>query len=43
MFVAHDGAEFRVIDRKDDWYQVEDGAGRIGWVRLGDVLLSSRI
>ena len=28
---AHDGAEMRVLDRHDDWVQVEDGSGKIGW------------
>ncbi len=32
-FVAHDGAELRVLDRKDDWLQVTDGVRRPGWVR----------
>jgi len=31
-FVAHDGAELAVLDRRDDWLQVTDGAGRIGWL-----------
>jgi len=30
-FVAHDGAEMRVLDRHDNWVQVADGAGKIGW------------
>jgi tetratricopeptide (TPR) repeat protein len=32
-FVAHDGAELHVLDRKDDWLQVTDGVRRPGWVR----------
>ena len=38
-FTAHDGAEFRVLDRKDDWYQVSDGAGRIGWLKRDNVIV----
>jgi len=30
-FTAHDGAEMRVLDRHDQWVQVADGAGKIGW------------
>ena len=30
-FTAHDGAEMRVLDRHDEWVQVADGAGKIGW------------
>ena len=30
-FTAHDGAEMRVLDRHDDWVQVEDGSGKTGW------------
>jgi uncharacterized protein YgiM (DUF1202 family) len=30
-FTAHDGAELRVLDRHDEWVQVADGAGKIGW------------
>jgi len=32
-FTAHDGAEFAILDRKDNWLQVTDGRGRIGWLR----------
>ena len=31
-FTARDGAELRVLDRHDDWVQVADGAGKIGWL-----------
>jgi tetratricopeptide (TPR) repeat protein len=31
-FTAHDGAELRVLDRHDDWVQVTDGTGKIGWL-----------
>lgn len=36
-FSAHDGAEFRVLDRKDDWLQISDGSRRIGWIKQTDV------
>ncbi|TAK93389.1 MAG: tetratricopeptide repeat protein [Verrucomicrobia bacterium] len=32
-FTANDGAELRVLDRKDSWLQVSDGGRRTGWVR----------
>jgi tetratricopeptide (TPR) repeat protein len=41
-FTAHDGAEFRVLDGKDDWFQVSDGSGRIGWLRRSDVVMTKR-
>ena len=31
-FTARDGAELSVLDRHDDWVQVADGAGKIGWL-----------
>jgi tetratricopeptide (TPR) repeat protein len=31
-FTARDGAELRVLDHHDDWVQVADGAGKIGWL-----------
>jgi len=31
-FTAHDGAELAVLDRRDNWLQVTDGSGRIGWL-----------
>lgn len=31
-FTLPNGAEVRVVDRKNDWCQVRDGAGRRGWV-----------
>ncbi len=31
-FALHDGAELSVLDRHDDWLQVTDGSGRIGWL-----------
>ena len=37
-FTARDGAEFLVLDQKDDWLQVTDGARRIGWLKANAVL-----
>jgi len=31
-FTAHDGAELRVLDRHNNWVQVANGAGKIGWL-----------
>ncbi len=36
-FTARDGAELRVLDRHDDWVQVADGAGKIGWLNRKQV------
>jgi tetratricopeptide (TPR) repeat protein len=38
-FTAHDGAELRVLDQKDEWLEVSAGARRIGWLRRDQVLL----
>ncbi|MEK7706589.1 MAG: SH3 domain-containing protein [Verrucomicrobiota bacterium] len=38
-FTAHDGAELRVLDRKDDWLQVTDDNRRTGWLKRGEVTL----
>ena len=32
-FTAHDGAELRVLDHKDEWLQVTDDNNRFGWVK----------
>ena len=32
-FTAHDGAELRVLDHKDDWLQVTDDNHQYGWVK----------
>lgn len=32
-FTAHDGAELRVLDHKDEWLQVTDDNRRFGWVK----------
>jgi hypothetical protein len=31
-FTLHDGAEVKVLNRKDDWLQIEDQARRTGWM-----------
>ena len=36
-FAAKDGAELQVLDQKNDWFQVTDGHGRIGWVKQDSV------
>jgi tetratricopeptide (TPR) repeat protein len=32
VFTARDGAELKVLNRHDDWAQVEDTTGKIGWL-----------
>ena len=42
---ANDGAELRVLDRKNDWLQVTDpasGGRRVGWVKGDQVVLFPR-
>lgn len=36
-FTAHDGAELRVLDRKDEWLQVSTDTRHIGWLRRDQV------
>ena len=36
-FTAHDGAELAVLDHRDNWLQVTDGSGRIGWLQRPQV------
>jgi tetratricopeptide (TPR) repeat protein len=36
-FAVHDGAELSVLDRRDDWVQVADGSGKIGWLPVKQV------
>jgi tetratricopeptide (TPR) repeat protein len=38
-FIAHDGAELRVLDRKDDWLQVTDGSREIGWIKQDSAIV----
>ena len=40
-FTARDGAELRVLDRKNDWLQVTDGTRRVGWVKGEAVLFAA--
>ena len=39
VFVAHDGAELRVVDQQNEWVQVSAGT-RLGWVRRDSVALA---
>lgn len=32
IFTPHDGAELSVLETHDDWLQVTDGSGKIGWL-----------
>jgi tetratricopeptide (TPR) repeat protein len=32
VFTVHDGAELSIASRHEDWVQVTDGAGKIGWL-----------
>lgn len=36
-FTARDGAELSVLNRHDDWVQVADGTGKIGWLNKKQV------
>jgi tetratricopeptide (TPR) repeat protein len=36
-FTASDGAEFTLVDAKDDWYQVSDGTKPLGWLKTNSV------
>jgi tetratricopeptide (TPR) repeat protein len=36
-FVSHDGEELSVLSRHDDWVQVADGTGKIGWLNKTQV------
>jgi len=36
-FTARDGAELSVLDRREDWVQVADGSGKIGWLSAKQV------
>jgi tetratricopeptide (TPR) repeat protein len=41
-FTLHDGAEVRVLDRKEDWLLVSTDPQRTGWLRRDQVLLASK-
>ena len=32
VFTVHDGVELSVLDRHNDWIQITDGSGKIGWL-----------
>jgi tetratricopeptide (TPR) repeat protein len=36
-FSVHNGAELAVLDHRDNWLQVTDGSGRIGWLQRQQV------
>jgi tetratricopeptide (TPR) repeat protein len=36
-FTAHNGAELAVLDHRDNWLQVTDASGRIGWLQRQQV------
>lgn len=36
-FTARDGAELSVLNRRDEWVQVVDGMGKIGWLPVKQV------
>ncbi len=36
-FTARDGAEFSVLNRRDGWVQITDGAGKSGWLTAKQV------
>jgi tetratricopeptide (TPR) repeat protein len=38
-FTVNDGAEVRVLDSKDDWYQVSAGSTRMGWIKRDQVAI----
>ena len=38
-FTAHDGAELRLLDRKDEWLQVSADPRHSGWLRRDQVLV----
>jgi tetratricopeptide (TPR) repeat protein len=37
VFTSRDGAELAVLDSRDDWLQVTDGSGKIGWLQKNQV------
>jgi tetratricopeptide (TPR) repeat protein len=38
-FNVNDGAELRLLDRKDNWFQVTAGPNRVGWLKQESVIL----
>jgi tetratricopeptide (TPR) repeat protein len=39
FYVARDGTELTIVDRKGDWLQVTDGGSRTGWLRRDGVII----
>lgn len=37
-FTVNDGAELRLLDKKNDWYQVTAGPNRVGWLKRESVI-----
>ena len=37
VFSTHDGAELQIFDRHDNWVQVANAAGKIGWLSAKQV------
>ncbi len=40
LFIAHDGAELRVLDQKDNWLQVATDSRHLGWMRRDQMLFN---
>lgn len=40
-FTVQDGAELRVLDRKEKWLQVSNGQRRVGWLRQDQAVITS--
>jgi hypothetical protein len=41
-FTVQDGAELLVLDQKDEWFQVNAGPRRTGWLRRDQVVVAGR-
>lgn len=39
-FAARDGAEFRLLEQRDTWFQVADAQGRVGWLQRKDMVVA---
>jgi tetratricopeptide (TPR) repeat protein len=37
LFTLHDGAEVRILDRKNEWMQVQVGPRQVGWTRADEL------
>ena len=40
-FTVHDGAEMRILDRRDNWLQVSPDSSRIGWIPIENVIVTT--